>query len=283
MKRFLRGAFAAGCLFPVAAMAQSAPPPDNEPNIFDGDFLVVGAGVVVTPRYEGADSTMITPAAGVAGRIAGIGISPRDSGIALNFIPAPRNAKVRFQLGPVGVYNDNRDAHSGDAVVDKLHPLDDTFEAGIATGFSVQRVLNPYDSVSMGVDVRWDTSGHDGARLVSVGGTYLTPVSRAQIVALSVAMDFVNDGWADYTYSVSPADSVASGLPVYSAKGGMKDWGLRFYTGYDLDGNLLNGGFALVAGMGYTRLTGSAAETPITALRGSRDQWMGGVGLAYTF
>jgi outer membrane scaffolding protein for murein synthesis (MipA/OmpV family) len=33
----------------------------------------------------------------------------------------------------------------------------------------------------------------------------------------------------------------------------------------------------------YTRLKGSAARTPMTALRGSRNQWVAAAGLGFTF
>ena len=82
---------------------------------------------------------------------------------------------------------------------------------------------------------------------------------------------------------MTPAGSAASGLPVYRAKGGWKNWNSRFVAAYDLDGDLRNGGWAVGAAVSYTRLRGSAAKTPITALRGSRDQWLGALGLAYTF
>lgn len=283
MKISLSVAFAASLLFPAGAFAQAVPSSGSEPGVFDGDFLVIGVGVAAVPSYEGSNDTAIIPAAGVIGRIAGIGISPRAAGAALNFVPARKGAKVTFQLGPVVRYRDDRVEHIKDPVVRLLGERKGTVEAGVATGLTVQRVLNPYDSLGLGIDVRRDTAGHGGARFVSVSSTYLTPVSHAQIVGLSGSAEFVSDGWADYHYSITPAGSAASGLPVYQAKGGMKSWGLRLFSGYDLDGNLLNGGFSLVAGVSYTRLAGSAAATPITSLRGSRDQWAAAAGLAYVF
>jgi outer membrane scaffolding protein for murein synthesis (MipA/OmpV family) len=89
--------------------------------------------------------------------------------------------------------------------------------------------------------------------------------------------------YARYNYSISPAQSAASGLPAYRAKGGFKEASAGAFTGIDLDGNLLNGGFALGAGVLYSRLYGSAAKTPITRDRGSRSQWIAGGGIAYVF
>ena len=51
----------------------------------------------------------------------------------------------------------------------------------------------------------------------------------------------------------------------------------------NLDGNFLDGGFAIGAGVEYSRLQGSAADTPLTAIRGQRGQLVVGAGLSYTF
>ena len=70
---------------------------------------------------------------------------------------------------------------------------------------------------------------------------------------------------------------------VYKAKGGFQEASIGIATARDLNGNLLDGGFAVGVGALYSRLFGSAAKTPITSIRGSRNQWTFGGGLAYTF
>ena len=96
-------------------------------------------------------------------------------------------------------------------------------------------------------------------------------------------VDHVNRDYADYHYSVTAQGAAASGLPAYQAHGGWKNSTARLYGGYDLDGNLRNGGWGIGGVVSFERLLGSAAQTPITALRGSRDQWFVGFGLGYTF
>jgi len=44
-----------------------------------------------------------------------------------------------------------------------------------------------------------------------------------------------------------------------------------------------NGGLALIALGGYSRMLGDAKRTPFTSIRGDADQWMGAVGVGYTF
>jgi outer membrane scaffolding protein for murein synthesis (MipA/OmpV family) len=51
----------------------------------------------------------------------------------------------------------------------------------------------------------------------------------------------------------------------------------------DLDNNALNGGFNVYTIAGYSRLVGDSANTPFTSIRGSASQFIGGVGIGYTF
>ncbi len=72
-------------------------------------------------------------------------------------------------------------------------------------------------------------------------------------------------------------------LPAYQADGGWDRVGVNLLTGVDLDGNLANGGLALIAMGGYSRMLGDGKRTPFTSIRGDADQWMGALGIGYTF
>jgi outer membrane scaffolding protein for murein synthesis (MipA/OmpV family) len=112
---------------------------------------------------------------------------------------------------------------------------------------------------------------------------YQTPLSKAILANVGVNAVYANDKFADYYFSVTPAASAVTGLPVYHAKGGFNQVGTTLFLGYDLDGDLRNGGPAVFAAGGYTRVLGDAAHSPFTSIRGSADQWYAGVGFGYTF
>jgi outer membrane protein len=276
----------------VPAMAQEAPALQpiaiqtrtlqSEKNVFTGDFLIVGAGAVVVPGYEGADESHVLPAAGVAGRIGGIGINPRAAGVALDLIP-DSSARAGFTFGPVLRYRTNRTGKVTDPVVAQLGKLKGVIEAGVVGGMAFKGVLNPHDSLSASVDVRWDVSGRGSGYIVSPGISYLTPISRAQVIGMALGANFVDQRYAQYNFAVTPAGSMASGLPVYNARGGFKDWNFGVFTARDLNGNFLDGGLALAVGAMYSHLYGSAAESPVTRLRGKTSQLIFGGGLAFIF
>jgi outer membrane scaffolding protein for murein synthesis (MipA/OmpV family) len=98
-----------------------------------------------------------------------------------------------------------------------------------------------------------------------------------------VGAAFVAGKDVEFNYAIYAAECAASGLPQYTARGGFKEWNVGAFTAVDLGGDFLDGGFAVGAGVQYSRLQGSAAESPIVSLRGKRGQWTVGAGVAYTF
>jgi outer membrane scaffolding protein for murein synthesis (MipA/OmpV family) len=287
----------ASCASAVPAQAQEAsstPPPEQiatptaadavmARSVFAGNFLVVGAGAVVMPDYEGSDEGKIRPAGFVYGRLGGVGINPRAAGLALNFIPEAKGQRVEFSLGPVFRYRRNRNGSVADPVVARLGKLDAVIESGAALGITFKGVFHKYDRISAGTDVRWDISGHGSGRVITPGVIYFTPLGKGQVIGARVGAEFVDDKYASYNYAIGPVGSAASGLPQYRARGGLKEWNAGAFTAFDLDGNFLDGGLSLGVGAQYARLQGSAADTPITSIRGSRDQWYIGAGIGYTF
>jgi MipA family protein len=255
----------------------------NESDVFTGDYAIVGVGVGTIPTYEGSDSSRIMPVPGAMGRVRGVEFRIAGPSLTLDIIKGKPGAKFGVALGPTVRYRFNRSGNSRDEVVDRLGKLKGVIELGVNAGFNVKRVISKHDILSVSVSARWDASGRGSGVIVSPSATYLLPVSKAQVVGALVSAEIVDQRFARYNYSVTPAGSAASGLPEFSARGGLKSASAGLFTARDLNGNILDGGFALGAGVLYTRLHGSAANTPITRLRGSRNQWIFGGGLAYTF
>lgn len=267
-----------------ALMAQQdvAPMPPGE-SVFDGDYLTAGIGVAVGSSYEGSDNYTISPLPVVIGSFAGVDFQPRGPGIAFDFIPDQKGAKVDFILGPVVRARFDRQNSIKDPVVSSLGKLDFALEVGPFAGVQVNRVLHPYDSLTAQVDVRWDVAGaHDGM-VVFPSLTYFTPLSRGVITSLAISAEYVDDNYADYYFSISPAGSAVSGLPGFTATSGWKNAGVTMLTAVDLDGDATNGGFGLIFLGGYSRLLGDPKRSPITSIRGSANQWFGAVGVGYTF
>lgn len=257
-------------------------PPSYEGTVFDGDWLSVGAGVAYSPSYDGSDDYVISPLPIVQGSLAGIGIDPRPGGLALDFIP-DEDGKIAFNAGIAARVVGNRASDIEDPVVELLGELDTAIEVGPTAGVSFPGLLNPFDSLSFNLDARWDVASAHRGMVVAPSVTYFTPLSRGIATSLTLSTNRVDDDYADYYYSVSPTQSLASGLPAFAAGGGFKDVGVTLFSGFDLDGDATNGGLAIAVIAGHSWLLGDARRTPLTSVRGSSSQWLLAAGLGYTF
>jgi len=250
--------------------------------VFDGDYITIGAGLAYGPSFEGADENSVFPMGGIMGRVGPVTINPRIAGIALDLIPDV-GKKVSLTLGPVVRARFERTRSIKDPAVAALGKRNTAIELGGTAGFSINRLTNPYDSLSFGVDVRRDVAKAHRGVIVAPSLTYLTPLSRGTAMVLNISAEHVDTAYARYYFDVSPTGAIASGLPGYTAHGGWKNVGATLMGVVDLDGDLLNGGFALVGGLSYTRLLGSVRDSPIVAERGAASQLVGALGVALTF
>jgi outer membrane scaffolding protein for murein synthesis (MipA/OmpV family) len=271
---------AAGALLLASpAVAQDAA---SEPSVFDGDYLSIGAGAAYGPSYAGSDDYVVYPVPLVQGSFHGVGIDPRSGGLALDFILDPDKG-TGFNLGVAARVRMDRAHKIKDPVVRSLGKLDTAVEVGPTAGVTIAQVLNPYDSLTFTTDALWDVAGAHKGMVVDPSVSYFTPLSRGIAASLSLSAEYADGKFADYYYTISPAGSAASGLPVFNAGSGFTRAGANVLLGFDLDGNLENGGLALVVVGGYSRMLGDAKRSPVTSIRGSADQWLGAVGLGFTF
>lgn len=267
---------------PLLAQSEGQRPPVGE-SVFDGDYVTVGGGVAVGPSYDGSDDYAISPLPVILGSVAGIDFEPRGPGLALNVIPDQDGAKVDFIFGPVGRARFDRNNSIKDDVVRSLGELDVAIELGAVGGVQVNRLLNPFDSVTAEVDLRWDVAGAHRGQVISPRLTYFTPINRGTAVSLAISADHVDDDYADYYFSISPEGTAASGLPGFSATGGWKNISIATFAAIDLDGDATNGGFAIILLASYSRLLEDAKRSPVTSIRGDANQFFGVIGVGYTF
>lgn len=287
-------AVAEGEAEPALVSVQSAPqaPPAGAPPmaftkpVFDETWATVGLGVGLVPSYAGSNDYIAFPLPLIVGRVGGIGIRPNGPGLTLDLLsPAPSfgKRKVRASFGPAFRIRNDRQAQIEDDVVERAGELDLALEVGLNGAVAFPGVFKPLDTLSVGVQVRRDVlNAHDGF-VIEPQINYATPLGRSFLLQVQTQMEFVSDRFADYYFSLTPAQGAATGLPAFTAEGGLNRVGTLAILSYDLDNNALNGGWSLTGIGGYSRLLGDAADTPFTAQRGSANQFILGLGVAYTF
>lgn len=287
--RFVPIAAALAAFSASPALAQDGPPvppgpPAEGETVFDDTWVSIGIGASYGPSYDGSDDYVISVLPVVQGSVEGFSIRPRPAGLMIDLIrDRSTDGGPTVSFGPAMRLRTDRADQIEDPVVIAAGELDRAFEIGPSAGLSFPGVLNPFDSLSVDVDARWDVAGAHGGMVIDPSISYFTPVSRGAAVSLSLGAEYGSDDFADYYYSVSPAQSVASGLPTFQADGGFNSVSVSALGVVDFDGDLTNGGFGAVLIGGYSRLINDAADSPYTSLVGDRDQFFTAVGIAYTF
>ena len=282
--------FAAAAFLATPALAQSAadapvPPVASAPggSILDGDNVTVGLGAALLPSYEGSDSSVVTVAPLLRGRVSGFDFASRGPGIGVDLIREAPGAKVNVQLGPVVSLNLDRSSRINDPVVEALGKRKVALQAGGFAGLAYNGLLNPFDTIGAQVEVVRDVGDVHNGTLITPSFSYGTPLSTGIYVVVGLSATHISDNYARTYFSVTPAGSIASGLPVFNAGGGWKDAGGSLSAIYDFSGDLRDGGFGLFARGSYARLQEDAGRSPIVSIRGQRDQLQAAAGLSYTF
>lgn len=270
-------ALALGLGSPALAAGSALPSPDE---IAKHDMMTIGAGVAFIPDYEGSNDYRLIPVAAVRAKLGGISFSTRGTYLYAGLLSGGR--KVDFDLGPIVGARISDRRHVDDPVIKLLPHRKTAIEVGGYAGVNFHGLTNSYDTLGVRLEVVHDIGKAHKSTVFGPNVEFSTPLSRKTYASLSAGMEFVSNKFADYYFSINPADSLASGLPVFKAGGGLKNWKLGLLLNQSLSGNLMHGLSIFGAGQ-YSRLVGDFKRSPIVSERGNAGQWLGAVGLAYTW
>ena len=286
----------AGALLALSAVAASgtafgadaipadefAPAPVVEP----ARSVLLGAGVGFAPSYEGSDEY----------RVFGFPILSFDTGV-----PGPRRFEFRglddirlhvlryggFSAGPIAGYRFGRDEDDAD-ILDGIGDIDGGVVGGTFVAYDV--LVSP--SVSLGVDLGVssqfsgepfdeDVPGNDtdddyGFEVDFGASANLALTPRARL-ALRAGAVYASDDYMDVHFGINAAQAAASteGLDAFDADEGIKNVYLNANLAFDVTDRV-----ELRAGLGYSRLVGDAADSPVSV---EDDQFSGSLGAGYRF
>ena len=262
---------------PAAAQDQPLPSPDAVDSV-----NTIAAGIAYLPDYEGSNDYRLIPAGAIRASIAGRALFSRATYLYFDIVPKRPGQKLKAVVGPVAGVRLNRTGKVDDPLVRLLPDRKAAIELGGFAGFTAYGLTNPYDALTMRLDVVKDVGDAHRSSVVTPTVEFATPLSRSLYVSASASADWAGGGYADYYYSILPADSLASTLPAYDADGGFKSWKLGLLANQSLGGDLTHG-LSLFATGNYSHLGGDFGDSPIVALRGSASQWLVAAGLGYSW
>ena len=189
LTRYLMAAALAASLASPAWSQSADPAPLPDPND-RSDSFTIGAGAAYLPDYEGSNDYRIIPAAAIRGRVGGIAFFTRATYLYVDLVPRG-SGKIELDAGPIAGVRLNRTGRIRDDLVDRLPEIDKAIEIGGFAGLTAHGLTNPYDSLSVRVDVVKDVGKAHGSTVITPTIDFGTPLSRTFYVGASLSADFV--------------------------------------------------------------------------------------------
>ncbi len=229
--------------------------------------VTVGVEGRVLPGYEGSDSMVLRPNPIFDARRAGTPEhfrGPRDSpSVGLfdfgRFVAGP-TARLRFPR-----------YESSNSNLRGLGDVDLALEAGVFAEYW------PTDWLRGRVEIRQGIGGHHG-QIADFTSDVIVPVTPQLTISGGPRLTLESTDATSPYFSITAAQSIASGLPVYDARGGLHSYGAGTQVRYKWSPI-----WATHVFVEYERLAGDAGNSPLVVQRGSRDQLQLGLGATYSF
>lgn len=236
----------------------------------EGDWTVMlGAGAIYAPDYEGSKDYEALPFPYLSVGYKDIAYL-RGPEVGVNIIRIKPAEDMKISIGPVARYRRDRSEKRNRALTG-LGKVD----MAIEVGGSARLDAGPaWAELSVVKDV---AGGHDGVVATATGGVDFD-LSGNLSLSLSGTTSWADDKYMRTYFGVTPAQAARSGLPAFTAGKGIKDAGANINLRYRLTDHWM-----IAATGGYTRLRNDAKDAPLVRLRGSFDQWQGGIFVAYRF
>jgi MipA family protein len=229
--------------------------------------VMVGAGGEYKPDFEGAKRSMLSPVPIFAIRRAGSTEQfwgPRDSAsIAL----------IDFgdlRAGPAGKFVSSRKASN----YSELNGLGDVSTA-IELGGFVE--YYPVDWFRTRGELRQGFGGHHGL-VADLSADFIVPVIQRFTISGGPRFTWESTKATSPYFGTDATQAMATGLPVFDAKGGAHSVGAGAQVSYRIDPQ-----WEVHAYVEYERLLGDAAKSPLVTVRGSPNQTTVGIGASYSF
>jgi outer membrane scaffolding protein for murein synthesis (MipA/OmpV family) len=231
------------------------------------DWVVtVGGGASAGPPYEGAPNDNVRPFLIFNARRADqpYRFTPPDDGGSLALF-----ASKHFDFGPVLNFRDGR----GDTgKLTGFQPIGFAVEPGLFADVWATDWLRARVQVRQGVVGNFGAVGDAGVDYIHTG--------KRWDFSLGPRFGFGDARYMDTYFGVTPAEAARNPFlnKAYEPGAGVRYGGVEAAYGYQFTPRI-----RAVIGMGYHRLAKIAADSPVVALDGSRDQYAASLGVSYSF
>lgn len=231
------------------------------------DWIVtVGGRAAASPPYEGANHDNVRPSFIFNARRADrpYRFTPPDDGGSVALF-----ASKHFDFGPVLWFRYGR----GDTGALKgFNKIGFAVEPGVFTNLWVTDWLRARVQVRQGVLGHHGAVGDAGIDLIRTGGKW--------DASIGPRIGYGDANYMDTYFGVTPLEALRSPLLThpYEPGAGIRYYGVETAFNYHWTNRLRT-----VVDVGYHRLVQGAADSPVVAIAGSRNQITAGVGVTYSF
>ena len=182
-----------------------------------------------------------------------------------------------FRFGPVLNYRPERSSVDNNQV-DRMEKIDSAIEGGAFVGLELIDKNNPRCRFLTTLTWTADMSGAYNGWLVTglVKGWWA--MDKDWDISLGVSSTYGDSAYTSRYFGVDTADAFLSGLPRYNASAGFRDVSAVPAIVYHVNQN-----WHIAGGVRYMRLLGDAANSPVVDNVGSKDQWVMGAGVLYSW
>ena len=221
----------------------------------------VGLGAQLQPQFIGADKDRVGPLFHIntARGTNEFSFSAPDDSPAIAVVSADG-----FSFGPAGNIQGSRKQSDLGLPVGNVAR---TFELGAFAQYRVD------DSFRVRAELLKGINGHKGV-VGSIGADKIWRSGDQYVFSIGPRLLFSDARFQRAYFGVTPAASLASGLPTFRPKSGLYGVALASGASYQFSPHWGVFGYAR-----YERLVGDAAKSPIIREIGSRNQWSGGISL----
>jgi MipA family protein len=229
--------------------------------------VMVGVGGEYKPDFAGANRAMLSPVPIFAIRRAGSTEQfrgPRDS---------PSIAFLDFgdlRAGPVAKFVAGRKQYN----YSELNGLGDV-KTSVQLGGFVE--YYPVDWFRTRVELRQGVVGPNGT-VADFSADFIVPLFQRLTISAGPRFTWESTQATSPYFGIDAVQAMASGLPVFNAKGGAHSYGAGAQISYRI-----NPQWEVHSYVEYERLLGDAAASPLVTLRGSPNQTTVGIGASYAF
>jgi len=183
-----------------------------------------------------------------------------------------------FRFGPAASYYLKRSDSVDNSQVASMKEVDGGFNAGAFVGFEIPSSTNPRQRFIANLEWLDDVSGKYAGYTLTMSATFWYPVDMPLDIFVGGSTTYGDRNYMNTYFGVTPADSLRSGLPTFTASAGERDYTVSGGGVYHLSKE-----WHLAAGLRFQRLIDDANNSPVVAIAGTKSQFIFGVGAAYSW